>query len=307
MEFFNNHNNHNHNNNIVNDNLHNIHTKQQFNNVNNEIEYLMNNGVELFYYYNNNCNNKQEIFNKYLDNNPDINSISNTPSHTVYNEPTCIYCMSSNIINQDNITVCDDCYAVNEINTITTEPAFYEKKIDKIDLSYKKINHLIEFLNQKQGLENYNIPSHIINSIKSQLINQNIIDKNLNIIDADFIKPSVIKKILSKMKLNKFFNHIPLIHYRITGIYYFNLDIDTLEKITSIFKKCLYPFSLFCPKNRYSFLSYNFTVYKILQIINKKEYLKFFSLLKNKEKLQQHNKLWKNICNYLNLPYIENI
>ena len=53
-----------------------------------------------------------------------------------------------------------------------------------------------------------------------------------------------------------------------------------------------------------NFLSYSYVLHKFVQLWELDEFLPCFMLLKSREKLHQQDKIWKDICNYLNWQYI---
>ena len=77
------------------------------------------------------------------------------------------------------------------------------------------------------------------------------------------------------------------------------------EKFRQMFKECQEPFTLHCPKDRKNFLSYSYTLYKFFQLLDKKEFLVYFPLLKSREKLFEQENIWKNICKELNWDFIK--
>jgi len=43
-------------------------------------------------------------------------------------------------------------------------------------------------------------------------------------------------------------------------------------------------------------LSYSYVLYKFCELLSEDKYLKYFPLLKSKEKLYQQDVIWKKIC-----------
>jgi hypothetical protein len=61
------------------------------------------------------------------------------------------------------------------------------------------------------------------------------------------------------------------------------------------------------PLHRKNFLSYSYVLHKFIQLLGKNEYLKYFPLLKSRDKLHQQEQIWKNICEELNWQFIRSI
>ena len=74
-----------------------------------------------------------------------------------------------------------------------------------------------------------------------------------------------------------------------------------------MFKDIQNPFMKHCPVYRKNFLSYSYVLHKFCQLLELDDFLKYFPLLKSREKLQQQDKIWKNICLELDWQYIPSI
>ena len=107
------------------------------------------------------------------------------------------------------------------------------------------------------------------------------------------ITPSKIKSILKALRLNKYYEHIPHILLRISGAPTPNFTPEIEEKLRQMFKMIQIPFFNHAPKTRKNFLSYSYTIHKCLQLLELDEYLKFFPLLRSREKTHQMDVIWK--------------
>ena len=56
-----------------------------------------------------------------------------------------------------------------------------------------------------------------------------------------------------------------------------------------------------------TFLSYSYVLYKFCELLSEDKYLKYFPLLKSKEKLYQQDVIWKKMCETLMWEYIPTI
>jgi hypothetical protein len=77
-----------------------------------------------------------------------------------------------------------------------------------------------------------------------------------------------------------------------------------------MFDEIQIPFEKYCKivcPARKNFLNYNYIFYKMCQLLSKDEFLSFFPLLKSREKLYEHDLIWKGICNDLRWEYIPSI
>jgi len=176
-----------------------------------------------------------------------------------------------------------------------------EQDIEKnIVYSYKRENHFNEWISQFQGTESTNISMEIIENIKFEFKKQKI--KNL----TDITHPKV-RAILKKLRLNKYYEHVPYITTLLNGIDPPRMSQGLEAKLRLMFSEIQEPFERHCPNYRKNFLSYSYVLYKFCELLGKDEFLPCFPLLKSKDKLKQQDILWKKICGNLSWEYIATI
>lgn len=214
----------------------------------------------------------------------------------------CEHCQSTDktILYNDSISVCNKCFSIQHLLTDNEKPSYKDPPKEISYFSYKRINHYQEWLNQIQGKETTDIPEEVFDKIMLELKKQRITETKL-------INRSKIKEILKKLKINKYYEHIPYILNRITGIPNPNLTQELEEKLRNMFKEIQVPFLKHSPLIRKNFLSYSYVIHKFIQLLEKNEYLKYFPLLKSREKLHQQEEIWKKICNDLGWKFIRSI
>lgn len=115
-----------------------------------------------------------------------------------------------------------------------------------------------------------------------------------------------MREILKSLKINKY-EHIPYIINRITGIPNPHFTPELEEQLRNMFKETQVPYLKHAPVNRKNFLSYSYTLYKLLQILGEHHYLKFFPLLKSRDKLHQQEQIWQKICEDLGWTFYRSI
>lgn len=198
----------------------------------------------------------------------------------------------------EGITMCYDCGDTEKLNlSMTPEWNSYENYEFVKPFSYKRSNHFKEWINQIQGREGTNIPQEILQMLLNEIKKERITDKKIITYDK-------VKDYLKKLKLNKYYEHIPNIIHRLTGNRQLIISQELENKLVRMFDEVQKPFENNCPKNRKNFLSYSYTLYKFFQILEMEEYLVYFPLLKSREKLFEQEVIWKNICKELNWKFI---
>lgn len=217
-------------------------------------------------------------------------------------EEKCKNCQSLDMttVLNDGYVFCNKCHTMDFMIVDHDKPSYKDPPKEITYFSYKRINHLNEWLNQIQGKETTDIPEEIYDKILIEIKKQRI----SNMADLTYNK---VKKILKQIKVHKYYEHIPHIINRLNGLPMPNFSIDLEEKLRSMFKQIQTPFLKHSPANRKNFLSYSYVLHKFLQLLEKDEYLVFFQLLKSRNKLAEQDKIWKKICEEVSWQYIPSL
>ena len=243
---------------------------------------------------------KEDVLSKYLSN---INDefLDKNFEDIENNIHICINCNNNmSYKSRESEIFCDKCGYTDNI-LINNEKSFNKEIPREISyFSYKRINHFNEWLAQFQAKETTDIPNEIYQKVSEEL------KKNINI-DIKNITNLQVRDILKKLKLSKYYEHIPNIANIITGRTAPILTLHSEEILRSMFKDIQNPFMKHCPEERKNFLSYSYVLHKFCQLLELDDFLKYFPLLKSREKLQQQDKIWKNICLELDWQYIPSI
>jgi len=180
----------------------------------------------------------------------------------------------------------------------------YTENIEHVTVfNYKRNNHFQECLNQLQAKENTTIPPIIIQKLAEEF-------KKYNITNPKLFTPKCIKEYLRKLGYNKYYEHIPTIINEFCGLPAPKLTQDLEQQLKIMFDEIQIPFEKYrlqiCP-SRKNFLNYNYIFYKLCELLKKDEFLNCFPLLKSREKLYEHDLIWKGICNDLRWEFIPSI
>ena len=214
----------------------------------------------------------------------------------------CTSCLSDNIMCYTNtgFDICPDC-GVMVVSASYELDYNEEKDMDKnINYSYKKENHFNEWINQFQAKELTYLPPKLIEDLKTDLKKQKITKKS-------DITHKKIKELLKKLGYNKYYEHIPYITTIVNGVAPPIITKELEDKLRNMFHMVQKPFEKVCPGSRTNFLSYSYILYKFCELLSADEYLNFFPLLKSREKLVDHDRIWKLICNELKWEFIPTI
>ena len=201
---------------------------------------------------------------------------------------------------QDGVMVCQGCGYQEALLVEQNRPIYKQSAKEASHFSYKRINHLNEWISQIQGKESTDIPEDIFERILGEI-------KKENICDPKRITHTKMREILKKLRLNKYYEHINYIINRINGQPTPHFPPEVEEKLRTMFKQIQPAFLKHCPKDRKNFLSYSYVLYKFFQLLGMDEYLRYFPLLKSREKIFAQEVIWKAICQELNWEFIPSV
>ena len=247
-------------------------------------------------------NSKSELYNEYINKfNQDLEPMYLNKKE----KQICLVCNSESFIHEttNSVEICTSCGSTTTLLNSDTDPVYSINKEKDTVFNYKRNNHFQECLNQLQAKENTTIPQNIIDDLTMEFKKYNIVDRNL-------FTTSLVKNYLKKLKYNKYYEHIPTIINIFCGLKAPTITPELEQQLKIMFDEIQDPFErhsqIICP-SRKNFLNYNYVFYKMCQLLNKDEFLCYFPLLKSREKLYEHDLIWKGICNDLRWEYIATI
>jgi hypothetical protein len=217
-----------------------------------------------------------------------------------FSDSVCSFCNEGELIPVDDegIMVCNSCYK-NVPFVIENEKSSYKEPPKEVCFyAYKRINHFREIIAQFQAKETTQIPEVVVDEIKNQIKKERIELKNLTNVKA--------KEILKKLGHNKYYEHIPFIK-DIIGIKPPIMTPELEDTLCNLFMEIQAPYAKYCPDDRVNFLNYYYTVYKLCELLDQKQFLPFFPMLKDREKKMEQDVIWKKICNELDWEFVPTI
>jgi hypothetical protein len=220
----------------------------------------------------------------------------------------------------DIMTQCDDCGSdliiyQNEAKMVCTnplcameeymlieceKPSYKDPPREQSSFPYKRINHFNEWLAQFQAKESTDIPQDVYDQIIVEL-------RKERIIDMSSLKQTKLREILKKLKLAKYYEHVPHIICRLNGVSAPVLCAETENRLRHMFREIQPAFIRNCPPERKNFLSYAYVLYKFCELLEMDEFLSCFPLLKSREKLHEQDKIWRKICEEMAWEFIRSV
>jgi hypothetical protein len=158
---------------------------------------------------------------------------------------------------------------------------------------------LNELLSQIQAKESTEIPLEVYDNIIKEIRKRKIKKDEIDIFK--------MRRILKKLELYKYYEHVSHIIFKINGRKPPVFSREVEDKVRQMFRDIQKPFEMFCPSYRKNFLSYSYVLHKFFELLELDEYLVYFPLLKNTKKLKQQDRIWEKICFYMKWQYIPSI
>lgn len=220
--------------------------------------------------------------------------------HFVVSTDVCQYCHNGELIpiDHEGVLVCNQCGCTIRYLVDNDKPSYKEPPKEVCFYAYKRINHFREILAQFQAKETTQIPDDVLENIKCQIKKERI--------NLDQITNKKAKDILKKLGYNKYYEHIPFIKDKL-GIKPPVMSPELEERLCNLFMDIQAPYAKYCPEDRVNFLNYYYTVYKLCELLDQKQFLPFFPMLKDREKRIEQDEIWRNICNELNWEFIPTV
>ena len=194
----------------------------------------------------------------------------------------------------DGILICNKCFSIEKYLIHSDKPSYKEPPKEISFYAYRRINHFKEILAQFQAKETTDIPDDVIENIKNQIKKERI---TLNKLTS-----KRTKEILKKLGYNKYYEHITFIKDKL-GIKPPIMSQQLEETLCNLFVDIQVPYAKYCPSDRVNFLNYYYTLYKLCELLDERDYLPHFPMLKDQKKIEQ-DQIWKNICQDLGWDFI---
>lgn len=157
---------------------------------------------------------------------------------------------------------------------------------------YKPIHHWHERLAQYHLQETAICPAHWA-----------VIIEALMVARPKALCKETLRRALRSVKLQRYNENWLQIINRITGYVPPPLEHNELLLLDRVFEGMHQPFSLFKPEKRKNLLNYNYVLYRLFELIGRKDCLCHFPQLKTASKWQEVDRVWAQICEYQRWPH----
>jgi hypothetical protein len=215
----------------------------------------------------------------------------------------CQSCNNGEMISQDEegILICNNPECAKFIVYIIdgSKPSNKEPPNEVSYTAYIRLNHFKEILAQFQAKETTQIPDDVIEAIRNRIKKERITDYSL-------INYDLMRDLLRKLGLNKYFEHIQYIN-SLFGIKPPVMNEELHETLCILFIEIQKPWAIHCPANRTNFFNYTYTLYQLCVLLDQTQYLPYIPMMKDREKQLEQDMIWKKVCRSLDWEFFPTV
>jgi polyhydroxyalkanoate synthesis regulator phasin len=217
-------------------------------------------------------------------------------------ELTCKNCGVEKLTNpRESYASCPYCGEISKYQDTQNNKGEYSEEVEVLSpFAYKRINHFKEWISTLIAREGSGPPQEVIDELLREL-------KKDKVETREEVTEERIKGYLKKLKHAKLYEHIPAIIFKICGVPPPQISPRLEAKLIEMFQQIQNPFEKHAPKGRKNFLSYSYTIHKMLELLRQSQLVDKLPLLKSREKLYQQDVIWKGICFELKWRYFASL
>lgn len=230
------------------------------------------------------------------------------PGHSIREDfYFCPICQKSTDMSLDEVSsvyVCEECGCTKSyIGPSSDRYLPWDHQPAPAACPYRRSNHFNEYLDSFMARQTGTLPDEIFEKIYKELRKQRVTDYST-------LTQKRLRSIMKDLRFNKYYESAPFILYQIKGEKPPQITPAIEQELKSNFDLIQDPFETVVQKiapERKNFLSYSYTIFKMLQLMELDHLLEYFTLLKSREKLLVQDKIWKGICEIVGWRFIPSI
>jgi hypothetical protein len=156
----------------------------------------------------------------------------------------------------------------------------------------KRFNHFKYWLQRLQGNETNRLTATDLHEIQQKLSEQ----------PYEPITFTRMRFVLRKLKKHRFYNNTYFLLKHFTGTPLFQLDRHHEQALLDMFRKIQESFAE-SREYRINMLSYPYLIRKFAEILEWEDIVSQIPVLRSREKLREHDKIWINICHKMGFVF----
>ena len=154
--------------------------------------------------------------------------------------------------------------------------------------SYKRNNHLHEWITRVQALERKVVPLEVKQAVLSMFVKWGF--------DRKAPTHTLVRKFCETQDFSGTLSTCRKSCSGSAGKNEVSFDDTTVRRIKRVFTEIQEPFERHKPPGRKNFLSYSYVLYKVCELLELDDHLHVFPLLKSRANLMKADLVWKGIC-----------
>lgn len=184
---------------------------------------------------------------------------------------------------------CASCGLTRVYTDTTLASTSYGDDVEFTSFSYQRVNHFKEWLVLFQAKESTVIKQAAIDLVSAEFKEfKDEVKKNITM--------RQVLQAMQKLQLKEYYKHQTQMWCLVTGNAPPRMIKEQEEKCKLMFEAIQTPFDKHKPPNRRNFLSYPYCLYKFNELLGYTSFLKYFPLLKGKDKLDAQDSIFELIC-----------
>lgn len=219
------------------------------------------------------------------------------PESNINEDNYCFECKQFKVIQPDEaIAICEGCGKAHTVITNPEKPSMKDPPAENKQYEYKRYTHFCDWLANLQGKESSKVPDDVINTVIREITREKMQGRVDELLEED------IKRYLKKhsdLGYDRYYDHATQILFRITDIPPLQMTPEQEQALKLMFMEVQEPFELYKGSDRRNFSSYSYIIYKFCQLLGYKEFLPKLKLHKDMQKLYEHDRIWRKICQHL--------
>jgi predicted RNA-binding Zn-ribbon protein involved in translation (DUF1610 family) len=262
-----------------------------------ELSYLLKAGPSLIRYMNGSAATQHECFVSYVKSCAPLHIPSEELIDRSTHDTWCYDCRCEKVITTPDSAsyVCPRCGDTTLVTTESERPSFKDPPTDNSSQDYDRIGHFRDWLMYKQGRENTRFAPELFPTLEEEIAKEGI--TNRSTITHEQVHRWLKKN--SARGFNRYFEHVPLIHYKLTGICPKRMTREQEMYLCDMFIRVQPAYEKHKPSNRKSCISYSYLLRKFCELLGYDDWVEEFRLVKDRSTLYELDTVWRLICEEL--------
>lgn len=209
-------------------------------------------------------------------------SMKTKKSHDIY----CSDCETYRI-EEDDQMVCPECGDSVSVLKESEHISYKDPPTNSTNYNYQPLSHFKDCLTYLQAKENTDV-SHVVEALEKERTRRNYTSEQLT--------GQLIRRWLSKLGFNKYYEHIPLIMFKMNGEKPPVMTVETENKLCQMFCDIRESWDKHKSPTRKNMLSYPYIIHKFCELLGLNEWLPRLKMLECKTYLHSNDRVWRLIC-----------